>query len=175
MKHTVSTWIWISLQLVLLGLLGWGMILQTQIQNRTNQTVEQVSEHIIRARELSKETNDVLLSLSRTADLMEQINGNLQTTEQTLRTMNGGIARVIGSEKRIVANLESWHRHADTMTKELESISGIHRQISPVARSMSEQTTKEDKWLKEMASLTDETIRQFRILNRKLAWLGMLP
>ncbi|WP_124727380.1 methyl-accepting chemotaxis protein [Staphylospora marina] len=175
MKQPVSTWIWISLQLALLGLFVWGMILQTRIQNQTNQTVQRVSEHIIRARELSKETNSVLLSLSRTTDLMETINENLQSTEQTLRSMNSGIARVVGSEKRIVANLETWHHHADNMSKELASISDLHRQLSPVARTVSEQTAKEDKWLKDLASLTDETVRQFRILNGKLAWLGLLP
>jgi TolA-binding protein len=166
---------WIFVQLILLALFGWGTALQIENQKSTNEVMNKVRLNIQRARELTRTTNENLAPLERTASTIEQMNNKLSRTHQTLSVMNTRIQSVIQSEQKIVTGLDHLNEKTAQVAEELKSISGTNQSISPTASGLASQTAEENSLMRSLSALTDESIRQLRTLNRKLAWLGYLP
>jgi TolA-binding protein len=165
----------ILFQLVLLGLFGWGTVLQIENQRNTNEVMAKVKTDIHRARELTRITNEQLAPLVMTASTIEQMNNKLSRTHQTLSVMNSRIQSVIQSEQKIVTGLDNLNEKTALVAEELKSIFGTNKPISSAASGLASQTSGENSLMETLSALTDESIRQLRTLNRKMAWLGYLP
>jgi septal ring factor EnvC (AmiA/AmiB activator) len=166
---------WLTVQLVLLALFGWGTFLQIENQKSTNEVMAKVKTNIQRARELTRTTNQQLAPLEMTGTTIEQMNNKLSRTHQTLSVMNSRIQSVIQSEQKIVSGLDNLNKKTAQVAEELKSISDTNRPISSAASGLANQTNGENRLMETLSALTDESIRQLRTLNRKMAWLGLLP
>lgn len=166
---------WLIANVVLLILFGVGTYQQIVNQKNTNLVMEEVYQNISRSSELTQKTNQHLAPLAQTATVMQEMNQQMSDTKNRLNHMNQKIGQVNASEQKIIIGLDELNRFTKTVYKDLEEISSKNKEIRPLSQTISEQSTSENRSLLDLSKLTRQSISELNELNRKLAWLGLLP
>lgn len=166
---------WLIANVVLLILFGVGTYQQILNQKNTNQVMEEVYRNISRSSELTQKTNHHLSPLAQTATVMQEMNQQLSDTKNRLRHMNQKISQVNASEQKIITGLDELNRYTKTVYRDLGGIASKNKEIQPLSQMISEQSVSENRSLLDLSKLTRQSISELNELNRKLAWLGLLP
>jgi methyl-accepting chemotaxis protein len=166
---------WLIANVVLLILFGAGTYQQIVNQKNTNLVMEEVYQNISRSRALTEQTNRHLAPLSQTAAVMQEMNQQLSDTKKRLNHMNEKIGRVNASEQKIITGLDELNEYTKNVYEGLGEISSQNKEIKQLSQTISEQSNRENRSLLDLSKLTRQSIQELNQLNKKLAWLGLLP
>lgn len=163
------------INLVLLGLTLWGTFQQIVTQKSTNLVMAQVHQNIKKAQELTVITNQRLQPLRETADSIEKMNGKLDSTNQMLTHMNQSLNRVTISEQKIVTGLDQLNQNTMIVLNQIQRLQGANGRLIPPSSTVATQTQNEHDFMESLYEMTGTSIEEIAKLNRKFAWVGMLP
>ncbi|MBN2911053.1 hypothetical protein JQC72_16290 [Polycladomyces sp. WAk] len=165
----------LTINFVLLGLTLWGTIQQIETQKSTNKIMAEVHQNIKKARALTVTTNRQLQPLRETADTIETMNGKLDRTNQMLTHMNQSLNRVTISEQKIVTGLDQLNQNTYVVLNQINRLQGVNGQLIPPSSTVAKQTQGEHELMTSLYELTGTSIQEIAKLNRKFAWVGLLP
>jgi hypothetical protein len=165
----------LTINLALLGLTLWGTIQQIETQKSTNQVMAEVHQNIKKAHALTVTTNHQLQPLRETADTIEIMNGKLDRTNQMLTHMNHSLNRVTISEQKIVTGLDQLNQNTYIVMNQINHLQGANGRLVPPSSTVAKQTKHEHDLMKSLYEMTGTSIQEIAKLNRKFAWVGLLP
>lgn len=130
-----------------------------------------VKANVAKARELTFETAIALAPLAATADTLEQMNRELETTVSDLQEMNAAVGRAMAAHEAISARLDSLSSRMAIVVDDLGAVEQKNQALLGVTRALAGSTDAQAATLANLSGLTDGATGYLRTINRRFAFL----
>ncbi|HEU4963858.1 MAG TPA: hypothetical protein VFV52_08400 [Bacilli bacterium] len=158
-----------------LGLFGYSLSQQTEMQAQINQSMAMVNDSIGQTGAIVQQTSDTLQPLYETTRSLAEIELQEEATVTEVGAMNDHLARIATSERGIISGLASLDQATLSVSDKVTAMGQVTNDLLDVGASSKTQATQEAGQVAELNRLTGLSIAELRRLNSKLAALRLVP
>lgn len=120
---------------------------------------------------LTRETATALAPLRSTTQTLEQINGRLKATGDTVDGINGSMERVTATQRQILTQVQTLNQRTGAMVGTLKAIGDTNQSILKVASDTAGQTGGQAGLIDKLNNLTKDAISYLATINRRFGFL----
>ncbi|WAH36145.1 hypothetical protein [Alicyclobacillus dauci] len=158
-----------------LGIFGYSMTQQTNIQMQMNRTMAQMNQSIHDTTPLVAATSKALEPLAATTSALSQIEIQEQHTVSDLAAMNTRLKTIGDSEGQVLAGMNSMLTETTAVGQEIGTVSNTTGGVLHASSSSAVSAQAEANDLAALNQHTADVIAQLHKLNTKLSALKLLP
>ncbi|GAX90293.1 hypothetical protein [Effusibacillus lacus] len=175
MKSKLFTILLILLGILGVGMFGYSLAKQTQMQGEMNQIMASVNESIVATGTLVQETLEVLQPFQEITASLASIEQQEEQVVVQLAVMNGHLETTGLSEKNIIAGLEALNQQTRTVSQYLNGMSDVNSGLLKASSASVQNASRINGQLGEINGMTGQSIEELGELNEKFALLRILP
>ncbi|GMA62544.1 hypothetical protein NZD89_22465 [Alicyclobacillus fastidiosus] len=163
------------LSLAGLGVFGYSMTQQTQIQSQMNHTMATMNADIAETTPLVRATSRALSPLTQTTAALSQIELEESQTVRDISAMNAHLQAIGTSEGQVLMGMNALYHATSDVNKALGGVTSTTDGILDASESSASSAGAETSRIGTLNQQTADVISQLNQLNNKLAALKLLP
>ncbi|MFC4766566.1 hypothetical protein [Effusibacillus consociatus] len=158
------------------GVFLWGTYHQIVNQQTMNSTFGNILGQVQHASNLTSETLNVVSPISDIVQGVETMNNKLSTgVIPNLTDANNSLNSITETESAIIAALGSLNSVTTNTVGEIGKVADANRKVLGLIGQANDSAGKELGLMQNLSSLTDQSIKELTVLNKKFAMLSLLP
>lgn len=169
------TWCYVGLALLGMGMFGYSLTQQTNIQGQMNDTMAQLNRSIYDTNRIVNQTSVALNPLVKTTRSLANIEYAEQKTVSHLTSMNTALQTIGHNEQGIVNGLVQLTSTTLKVHSQLTSATSLNQAVQSNNSTAYSDATLEQQQVAALTALTPKTTTELATLNHRLAVLKLLP
>lgn len=148
-----------------------GFLGQAALQAELSKTMSGVLTQVRTARLLTAETAAALAPLADTSRTLAVMNDRLRGVESDLRTMNGGMERLLQTQDSLLQGLRRVNGRTEAVISALDESEQLNRRLLNETSALAEQTGGQAASAERLRTLTGGARSALQELNRRFSFL----
>lgn len=166
---------WLGAAVVGLGLFGYSLTQQTNIQLQMEHTMTAVNQSVVQTSTVVGRTTGALKPLLGTTSALASTEVKEQSTVSALQSMNAKLQATANVESSILLHLGQLNQTTRTVSHSLSTLNAVNSQVLQASRASSGQGQTEASQVGQLNSMTNTSIFQLQQINHRLSALSLLP
>ncbi len=175
LQHPLWLTGWISACVVGLGLFGYSLTQQTNIQLQMGQTLTAVNQSVVQTGTIVGRTSRALSPLLGTTTALAGIETKEQSTVASLQGMNDKLQATAVVEASILLHFGTLNQTTQNVQGAISRLGTIDGKVLGASQASSQQGNTEANQVGQLNSMTDTSISQLQQINHRLELLKLAP
>jgi hypothetical protein len=175
LHHPLWFLAWSGACVIGLGLFGYSLTQQTEIQLQMGHTMGAVNQSVVQTSGIVASTSEALSPLLATTKALAGIETQEQQTVTDLQGMNDKLQKTAVTEQSIILHLNQLNGTTNAISGDLSGLSSVNGRILGVSQQSSSQGSIEAGRVGDLNGMTDVSISQLNQINHRLEALKLLP
>lgn len=169
---TVLTW---CASLAGIGMFGYSMSQQTQVQKQMDVTMQTMSADIAATTPLVAQASKDLQPLAATTTALASIEQAQEQTVKHIQSMNQHLVTIRSSEAQVLTGMQGLTKATAGVSTQLDSVGRTEHGILNSSTQAAAHAKTESTAISDLATQTADITQQLHALNGRLAALRLLP